>query len=84
MPAGEKLVDYGGHDEAVAVVPAVAAAGAVPVLGTEGATALAATDSVDAMNQKIKRRARRDARNKGVGKFAEENSETRSTVLGSP
>ena len=86
MPAGEKLVDYGGHDEAVAVavVPAVAASAAVPALGTEGATALAATDSVDAMNQKIKRRARRDARNKGVGKFAEENSETRSTVLGSP
>jgi hypothetical protein len=82
VPAGEKLVDYGGHDEAAVVAPAAV----VRPLGAEGGKAFATTDSalVDEMNQKIKKRARRDARNKAAGKIAEKHSEAGSRVVGTP
>jgi hypothetical protein len=81
VPVGEKLVDYGGHDEAAAVPAAV-----VRPLVTDGGKALATKDSalVDEMNQKIKKRARRDARNKAAGKIADEHSEAASREIGTP
>lgn len=87
VPVGEKLVDYGGHDEIVTVAAAPAAPVVKPATVPEnGATVLTTADSafVDAMNQKIKKRARRDARNKVAGKIAEDHSDAGSKFLGTP
>jgi hypothetical protein len=84
VPVGEKLVDYGGHDEAAA--PAAVPTAVVRPLGTDGGEVLVTKDHalVDEMNQKIKKRARRDARNKAAGKIADERSEAASRVIGTP
>lgn len=87
VPAGEKLVDYGGHDEVVTVAAAPAAPVVKPATVLDkGAAVLSTADSafVDAMNQKIKKRARRDARNKVAGKIAEDHPEARSKFLATP